>query len=705
MKLNSKRFSTIFLMLFLILCLGEAQAQFEFKWMTVGSMWSPYSEGGANREQEPFDNAPVFYPAIDHRGGNTRAQALWIGVRNFTDEKGRNFAYKIAGIGPRSGGEVQFFPVSSEVVAKYDPKVEVDGAQSFRQFVFIDKVDPTLVEDRMIRVNATSRVGIDVEQRIHAFSQEYHDSYHIIEYKFTNTGNVDTDAEAELNAPLEGVYFYLINRYATHEAASWVTGNGAPWGKFTMNDVIGDGQNDYGVNFRAQYAWGGFSVFQTDFNALGGPMWQSGGDFAAPVPDLTGRLASAHMMGRVYIHADRSATDETDDPAQPSTMGVKGSDDPDLVTDEFNNGLMQRQYENFLLQGRPGGPKLAHSHAFEVEPTGEFDKPTKDPAQAFGRYDEGGWAMGEGFGPYTMNIGETINIVIAEGAAGLGSKAKLEIGMAYKAGGAIKDEILIPFTVNGQVIQKTKNQWVMTARDSVFQMFDRATANWNADMRIPSPPPPPSRFVVTSGVGRITLEWEYSGPALNGWEVYRKAKQYQDDFDYQLIATLPPDARRYEDSQNLERGVGYFYYLQAVGDINTDPAGKTPTGVRLKSGRYYTQTYLPATLKRSPGTNLSQVRVVPNPYNLAATEDIRFPGRNNQGNQLAFYDIPGQCTIKIYTQLGELVQTIEHTNGSGDEFWDQSTASKQVVSSGIYVAVIEDKSNGQKIIKKFVIIR
>jgi hypothetical protein len=384
-------------------------------------------------------------------------------------------------------------------------------------------------------------------------------------------------------------------------------------------------------------------------------------------------------------------------------MGVKGSDEPDLVTDEFNTSAMQRQYENFITQGRPAAtnPKLARSHAYEIEPSGQFDKATKDPAQAYGRYDEGGWAMGEGFGPYTLNIGQSVSFVVAEGAAGLSSPAKLEIGRAYKAGGANKDNILIPYNNKSM----TKNQWVMTSRDSIFQLFDRATANWKSGMKIPPPPPPPSKFAVTSGVGKISLAWEYSGPAINGWEIYRKAKQYQDDYDYVLIASLPAAARSYDDSNNLERGVGYFYYIQAVGNVNTDPTGKTPTGVRLKSGRYYTQTYLPATLKRPSGTSLSQVRIVPNPYNIAASEDIRFPGRNNLGNQLAFYDIPGQCTIKIYTQLGELVQTIEHTNGSGDEFWDQSTASKQVIASGVYVAVIEDKSNGQKTIKKFVIIR
>lgn len=698
-----KKFSALFLLLLLVLGFSEAQAQFEFKWMTVGSMWSPYSEGGATREQEPFDNGPVAYPAIDHRPGNTRANALWVAVRNFTDEKGRVFPYKQAGIGPRSGGEVQFFGVSSEVVAKYDPKVEVDGAQSFRQFVFIDKVEPTLTEDRMIRITANSRVGVTVEQKIHAFSQEYHDNYHLIEYKFTNTGNIDRDAEIELNRPLEGVYFYLITRYATHDAASWVTGNGAPWGKFTMNDVIGDGFNDFGVNFRAQYAWGGHSVFQGDFRALGGPMWVESWT-SAPVPDVTGRLASAHMVGRVYVHADKSATDKTDDPAQPSTMGVKGSDEPDLVTDEFNDGLMLRQYQNFITQGRPNpnNPKLVRSHAYEVENNGAFATTVKDPAQAFGRYDEGGWAMTEGFGPYTMNPGESISFVVAEGAAGLSSPAKLAIGKAYKAAGAGKDTA--PITYNGTTM--TKDEWVMTSRDSIFKMFGRATAAWKAGMKIPAPPAPPTRFAVTSGVGKITLEWEAASDPAGGWEVYRKAKQYQDDYDYVKVATLPGNARKYEDSNGVERGISYFYYLQAVGAVNNDATANTPTGVALRSGRYYTQTYLPASLKRSPGTALNQIRVVPNPFNITSTADIRFAaGSNNEGNRLAFYDIPGECTIKIYTQLGELVHTIEHANGSGDEFWDQSTASKQVVSSGIYLAVVEDKATGQKEIKKFVIIR
>lgn len=691
-----KRTTTLAASLILLLSLGTAQAQFEIKWLSVGSMQSPYSEGGALREQEPFDNAPIQFPAIDHRGGNVRAYGLWIGATNFTDETGRVFPHKVAHIGPRSGGAVQFFPTTAEVISKFNTEVLVDGAQSFLRYVFIDAFDPNMKADRMVHTVNNNRLGIELDMKAYAFSQEYHDSYHIIEYSFTNTGNVDADPDIELNQPLNGVYFFFINRHALHEGASWITGNGAPWGKFAMNDAVGDGHEDYGVDFRAQYSWYGYYPGQTTFNSLGGPMWQESADYSAPIPDTTGRLAAAHMVGRLYIHADRSATDESDDPGQPSTMGVKGSDDPDLVDDEFDANLMRRQYENFMQLGR----QYPH-HAQLIEPARTYDKPRNDPAGAFGRYDEGGWAFVEGFGPYTLQPGENIKLVVAEGAAGLSDVAKLTIGRHYKASGA-NDSSLIGYAGR----QMTKNQWVLTSKDSLFQMFERAMANYNSGFNIPQPPLPPERFVVTSGPDQISLEWQtFSGATQTGWELYRKAGQWQDAYNYQLLASLPADARSYQD-RTAQRGVDYYYYLQAVGEVNNDPTGNTPTGVPLKSGRYYAQTYLPANLKRPAGTSPDAIRVVPNPYYISADDNLDTGLRyGDQDDKLGFLDIPGRCTIKIYSQLGELVKTIEHTDGSGDAYWDHTTSSRQVVASGVYIAVIENLDNGQKTIKKFVIIR
>ncbi len=177
-------------------------------------------------------------------------------------------------------------------------------------------------------------------------------------------------------------------------------------------------------------------------------------------------------------------------------------------------------------------------------------------------------------------------------------RPSLPIGRHYKAlrtsGG--NDETLIPYAGR----QMTKNQWALTSKDSIFQMFERAIANYNSGFGIAQPPLPPEKFSVTSGPGKIVLAWEtYQGATQNGWEIYRKAKQWQDQQGYELLATLDGAARRYEDkageANGPQRGIDYFYYIQAVGDVNNNATGKTPTGVRLKSGRYYTQTYLPPT--------------------------------------------------------------------------------------------------------------
>ncbi len=137
---------------------------------------------------------------------------------------------------------------------------------------------------------------------------------------------------------------------------------------------------------------------------------------------------------------------------------------------------------------------------------------------------------------------------------------------------------------------------------------------------------------------------------------------------------LPPSATSFNDN-TAARGIDYFYYLIAVGeDQPNDPLAinGTPGGVPLTSSRYLTQSYLPATLKRPPygasefgGTGtVADSRIVPNPVNLGAEGSVRFPGTEGE-DRVAFYNIPPECTIRIFTEIGELVHTIEHTNGSG----------------------------------------
>jgi ubiquitin-protein ligase len=95
--------------------------------------------------------------------------------------------------------------------------------------------------------------------------------------------------------------------------------------------------------------------------------------------------------------------------------------------------------------------------------------------------------------------------------------------------------------------------------------------------------------------------------------------------------------------------------------------------------------------------------------------DLQFPG---EPDKIMFLNIPGHCTIKIYTERGDLIQTIHHEDGSGDETWNSVTSSRQVVVSGVYIVhfiVTEDYKDretgeilyrkGDEAFRKFVIIR
>ena len=95
---------------------------------------------------------------------------------------------------------------------------------------------------------------------------------------------------------------------------------------------------------------------------------------------------------------------------------------------------------------------------------------------------------------------------------------------------------------------------------------------------------------------------------------------------------------------------------------------------------------------------MDSIRIVPNPYSISAYMDakdpysLRFPGEKDK---IAFLNIPGYCTIKIYTELGELINTIEHNDGSGDAYWNSITSSNQVIVSGVYIVVFENKTSGE----------
>jgi len=102
---------------------------------------------------------------------------------------------------------------------------------------------------------------------------------------------------------------------------------------------------------------------------------------------------------------------------------------------------------------------------------------------------------------------------------------------------------------------------------------------------------------------------------------------------------------------------------------------------------------------------MSKIRIVPNPYNINDPL-VKLYYSDKDGRQINFYNLPGSVMIKIFTENGDLVKTIDHYSPQSDgyEKWDMITDNQQVISSGVYVAVFQ-KPDGEVSFHKFVVVR
>jgi len=108
---------------------------------------------------------------------------------------------------------------------------------------------------------------------------------------------------------------------------------------------------------------------------------------------------------------------------------------------------------------------------------------------------------------------------------------------------------------------------------------------------------------------------------------------------------------------------------------------------------------------------LDRVRVVPNPYIISSALD---PGPGNKAVQ--FVGLPRECTIRIYTISGILVNVLEHgqgvpessysayDSGGGQRLFNLRNRFGLEMASGTYYFHVESKATGEEYIGKFSII-
>jgi len=681
-------FSMTLLMLFTIFMANGRSDQ--TKWIAIGMLQDWFSSGGSEIEvgrthlvSDQQDG--LRWPAQFRYQDCKAAKALWIGAINYNDPLvGKTFPAKVVHVGPRVlDEEHEFMPVEFKLVGKFNhPLVLVGGIPASRidYMDFVDEVDPNLPVDRELINVVNTSIGITMTRKIYASSQKYHDNFFVYDYTFKNTGIIDKKGRVNQQT-LHGVVFFFQYRYAPSREGGpygyFFLPQNTSWGRNTMDQVVGEDPSK-GDPFRAEYSWHGkHSKWAGPGDEIGGP------DF---VHD--GHLSAQQFLGVVVIHADKSATDKSDDPYQPTTTWYIDSDAAiNSGNDQFNEGQMASEYAA-MTKGHP--------------PMSQADAIGDGNADEFGATG-GGYSQSQGFGPYTLAPGDSIHIVLAEGVAGLNRDSCFTIGSRWLNKKA-------PFKMpNGTVLtdpndfNKYKDAWVMTGKDSIFQTFERAIKTYKSNFNISQPPPPPKLFNVLPGGNRITLKWAdnaESWPNFSGYRIYRA--MFQPDTFYQKIYECGgnsgnPITHEFLDTTAV-RGFDYYYYITSFDDGTTNDV---QPGVPMESSRFYTMTNEPAHLVRAPGASMADIRVVPNPYNIRA-RDIQYG--ISGADRIMFLNLPPICTIKIFTERGDLIKTIEHTDTSGDEAWNSVTSSRQVVVSGVYIAVFETP-DGKKAIRKFVIIR
>lgn len=155
--------------------------------------------------------------------------------------------------------------------------------------------------------------------------------------------------------------------------------------------------------------------------------------------------------------------------------------------------------------------------------------------------------------------------------------------------------------------------------------------------------------------------------------------EYPADFPYQVIIVNAPDDSLKTPPQ--------------PGDIVKINSYRSYSNNDVFAFNFKMASFDPATVE------LDEIRVVPNPYIVGAAWEMQ-----QNVHQIRFMFLPPECTINVYTVIGEKVWSMVHDDYTGDETWNVTNTANQAIAFGVYVYVVSTP-DGQKHTGKFSIIR
>lgn len=179
------------------------------------------------------------------------------------------------------------------------------------------------------------------------------------------------------------------------------------------------------------------------------------------------------------------------------------------------------------------------------------------------------------------------------------------------------------------------------------------------------------------------------------WDQFRTTVE-SDTFDYFNLG----DTVNIFTDNDVVNGLKYKYYIAAY-DSGNGIIGPLENGFSNEpnSGNNTVEA-----IPSSPtaNKNLNNVRVVPNPYYVAALWE-----QGVDDHHIQFTGLPTEATIKIFNSAGELIRTLNHTSSSSlaqsIELWDMKNESNQLAAPGVYFYYIKSPI-GEKTGKFFIVL-
>ena len=582
------------------------------------------------------------------------------------------------------------------------PTIIVDGFDM--TIPFIGTVDGSISSDVYAECSwkALVTLGMEVQQKTWSYVNGNHDDYVIVWENIKFTGDIDQIEGQDLpNQTLQFAVADYTRWQANREAGNNTSGGGWTWTEYdSFNDYMGRNllqsgkvRDDLIISY----------VYTSDNEEHLSPDGYTQSDVVnyydnTGIPDPeTGMFLDPSYKGWVLLHADKSVSDNSDDPVdKPAAISW-------LHQDEFYGKIFENGGWWYWTSKENRKPAR---YVYEGYPSTQISGVRMD-------------AIWQGIGPYDMEIGEDFEFVYAIGAG------MIDEDLCYSEGVKYQDWL---FNGNGNFDNAAKNALVNSSKDSLFTNFDRAYWTYHRNYDIPDPLAAPD-IEVNGGPAQIEIKWGYPGTDSRSfkdpdsgvddfykWRLYRKQGDYVVDarvdlgnyWTYELIGEFDKGTTSYMDN-TVMIGVPYHYCVTAVDDGSQNSDGVFP-GQKLESSYYVNRTSKDA-VAFNPGMDTSdEVVIVPNPYSLSTGfgNMLNWPG---SPDEVQFHNLPPYCTLKIYTSTGDLIKTIEHISGSGLERWEGlRTDANQYPVSGVYILVVENAKDLNKEslpnnIFKFVIVR